>query len=70
MFDKFQQVKGQKHGGTGLGLTISKYFVELHKGKIWVDANAGKGSCFVFWVPKGLERSETGAIVVRKAVAT
>lgn len=63
VFDKFQQVKGQRKGGTGLGLTISKYFVELHKGQIWVESQLGKGSRFVFWIPKGLSRTPSGEIV-------
>jgi len=52
IFEKFGQVKNKTKGGTGLGLTICKYIVELHKGKIWVESEYGHGAKFVFVLPK------------------
>ncbi|MEW6040981.1 MAG: HAMP domain-containing sensor histidine kinase, partial [Elusimicrobiota bacterium] len=62
IFDKFQQVAGQRKGGTGLGLTICKYIVESHRGKIWVNSKVHEGSTFGFYIPRGLTSSSNGEI--------
>ena len=54
VFEPFQQVNSvlRRHkGGTGLGLTISKQFVEMHGGEIWLESQVGVGSTFFFSVP-------------------
>jgi signal transduction histidine kinase len=55
LFDEFQQTEAgiAQREGTGLGLALSKRFVELHGGRIWVESEIGKGSTFVFALPAG-----------------
>ena len=52
IFDKFVRVIAEKKEGTGLGLPIAKDIVELHKGRIRVETSPGKGSIFIFNLPK------------------
>ena len=53
IFEEFQQTEAgaRQHEGTGLGLALSKRFVEMHGGRIWCDSEVGKGSTFVFTLP-------------------
>ena len=51
LFERYFQVPGSKAKGTGLGLGISKEFIEAQKGKIWVESEIGKGSVFCFSLP-------------------
>jgi signal transduction histidine kinase len=54
VFAEFRQIDStvtREFGGTGLGLTITKKFVEMHGGRIWIESEVGKGCTFFFAVP-------------------
>ena len=54
VFGKFQQVGDSwRMGGSGLGLAIAKGLIGEHSGKIWVESQVGRGSCFSFRIPLG-----------------
>lgn len=61
IFDKFTQVDvsaSRQYEGAGLGLSIARGLVALHKGVIWATSNYGEGSTFCFTIPLKKEMLE------------
>jgi signal transduction histidine kinase len=58
LFERFFQLDGastRAHGGTGIGLYVSRRLVEAHGGKIWCESRLGVGSRFAFTLPRWRE---------------
>jgi PAS domain S-box-containing protein len=65
IFNRFRQVEStltRQFGGSGLGLSISKAYVELMGGKIWLESELKKGSIFYFTIPYILVNKPTQTI--------
>jgi signal transduction histidine kinase/CheY-like chemotaxis protein len=66
IFERFRQGSEsltRNYEGAGLGLSISKAYVEMLGGKIWIESEPGKGSVFYFSIPYGSEPQDN--IVMR-----
>jgi signal transduction histidine kinase len=58
LFDRFFQVDtaiSRGGGGTGIGLSLVKEWIELHGGQVGVESEVGKGTTFSFTIPMRLE---------------
>lgn len=57
-FEQFGKPGPSTEKGSGLGLLISKSIVEAHGGRIWAESEPGKGSSFLFTLPKNQSRQQ------------
>jgi PAS domain S-box-containing protein len=65
IFERFRQGSeshNRGYEGSGLGLSISKSYVEMLGGKIWMESEEGKGSIFYFTIPYNPVSEQTSAI--------
>lgn len=69
LFEPFEQLDNsirRAHGGSGLGLSISKRFVEMHGGQMWLQSELGAGTTITFSLPieppSGNEFPEAGDV--------
>ncbi len=61
VFEKFYRGRGaRRRGGTGLGLALVRSFVELHRGRVTIDSEPGRGTTVTIHLPAGTEPDETG----------
>jgi signal transduction histidine kinase/HAMP domain-containing protein len=70
VFDRFEQGKlsdGRRPNGAGLGLALSKEFVEMHGGEIWVESAVGEGATFTFSLPRHEEHERRNAKGAKQA---
>jgi two-component system sensor histidine kinase ChiS len=60
IFESFEQLDSamERHGGTGIGLAITKQLVELQQGSIAVSSTVGEGSVFTFTLPVAASAKE------------
>jgi len=55
IFDRFYSVGNAQNHGVGIGLHLSKEYVELHSGKLYVNSEQGHFTSFFVEIPKGQE---------------
>ena len=65
IFDEFEQVSKdswRRREGTGLGIPISKRFIELHGGQMWAESTIGRGTRFYFTIPVSIVSQQAGLV--------
>ncbi len=71
VFNRFVQADigiNRRYEGAGLGLSISKAYVEMLGGKIWARSEVGKGSEFYFTIPYVSIREEAGIVAYKTSI--
>jgi signal transduction histidine kinase len=66
IFDEFYQTeqgRRSRKGGTGLGLSLTRNFVELHRGTIEVESTPGRGSTFTLYLPVDYNEAKSGQVI-------
>jgi protein-histidine pros-kinase len=66
IFDEFYQTehgRRSRKGGTGLGLSLTRNFVELHRGTIEVNSTPGQGSTFTLYLPVDYNEAKTAQVI-------
>ncbi|HEX3584085.1 MAG TPA: ATP-binding protein, partial [Thermoanaerobaculia bacterium] len=66
IFDEFYQTeqgRRSRKGGTGLGLSLTRNFVELHRGTIEVESTPGHGSTFTLYLPVDYNEANTAQVI-------
>lgn len=64
IFERFRQAEldfSKEYEGAGLGLSISRAFIEMLGGNIWLESDIGKGSTFYFTIPYQVEEKKQKA---------
>ena len=73
IFDEFYQTeegRRSRRGGTGLGLSLTRNFVELHHGRIEVQSTPGHGSCFTLHLPVDFDEAASTPMPLLHATET
>ena len=70
IFERFYQVEGTEDKGTGIGLSLVKELVELHRGQISVESAPGKGTAFKVSLPVSKEAFDSREVATAPVEAT